>query len=302
MDYLAAMRAFVRAVDLGSFSRAAEEQDVKVSTVSRYVSLLEADLGVALLNRSTRSLHLTEAGSAFYDRAIAILDEVEEARQSTSALNAHPQGLLRVALPGAFGRCHVVPHMAAFQALYPDIRLDLHLSEELLDVIASGMDIAIRIGALPDSTLIARRLAPHRRLVVASSAYLDRYGMPETPADLADHFCLLFALQAKDAWFFKAPGETQEAEVKVKGRFRANDSDVLLRAALDGLGLALLPAWLVIDALESGALKTVLEPWRWSIIPGSDRAIWGVYPPKKTLSPKVRAFLDFMADRLAALH
>lgn len=301
MDYLAAMQAFVKAVDLGSFSRAAEEQELKVSTVSRYVSLLEADLGAALLNRSTRSLHLTEAGAAFYDRAVAILAEIDDARQSTAALNARPQGLLRVALPGAFGRRHVVPHMAAFQQRYPDVRLDLQLTEEIVDIIANGIDVCIRIGVLNDSTLIARRLAPHRRSIVASPGYLDRHGMPQAPADITRHACLLFALQARDAWFFKGSPETNETEVKVKGGFRANDSDAVLQAAIDGAGLALLPTWLTADGLASGALRGVLTNWTWTIIPGPDRAIWGIYPPKKTLSPKVRAFLDFMAERLAPL-
>jgi DNA-binding transcriptional LysR family regulator len=302
MDYLAAMQAFVKAVDLGSFSRAAEDQELKVSTVSRYVSLLEADLGAALLNRSTRSLHLTEAGATFYDRAVAILADVDDARQSTTALNARPQGLLRVALPGAFGRRHVIPHMAAFQQRYPEVRLDLHLTEEVMDIITNGIDVCIRIGALSDSTLIARQLAPHRRSIVASPGYLDRNGVPQTPMEIAHHASLLFALQARDAWFFRGADDKDETEVKIKGGFRANDSDAVLQAAVDGLGLALLPTWLTADALTSGALRTVLTDWTWSIIPGPARAIWGVYPPKKTLSPKVRAFLDFMAERLAPLR
>ncbi|KKW90478.1 LysR family transcriptional regulator [Sphingobium chungbukense] len=303
MDYLAAMRAFVRAVDLGSFSRAAEEQNLKVSTVSRYVSYLEHDLGAALLNRSTRSLHLTEAGTAFFERAVAILADVEDARQATTALNARPQGLLRVALPGAFGRHHVIPHMAEFHRLYPDIRLDLHLSEETVDLIATGMDFGIRIGALADSTLVARKLARHRRVIVASPDYLDCTGVPASPSDVADHACLLFALQARDAWFFASANEADavQTEVRVAGAFRSDDSDAMLRAAIDGLGLALLPTWLTIDAVEAGALHAVLTDWDWAIRPGPERAIWGIYPPKKTLSPKVRAFLNFMAAKLEGL-
>lgn len=303
MDYLGAMRAFVRVVDLGSFSRAAEEQELKVSTVSRYVSFLEGDLGAALLNRSTRSLHLTEAGAAFYERSVAILSEVEDARQATLALNARPQGVLRAAVPGAFGRHHIIPHLAAFQEIYPEIRLDIHLSEETVDLITTGMDVAIRIGVLADSSLVARKLAGHKRVVVCSRSYLDKNGTPTSPEDISQHRCLLFSLQAREAWFYTNPTDRDgvQMELKVHGEITLDDSDALLRAAIDGLGLALLPAWLTIDALASGELLPVLPNFDWAINPGPERAIWGIYPPKKTLSPKVRAFLDFIGEKVAKL-
>ncbi|HEY0145234.1 MAG TPA: LysR family transcriptional regulator, partial [Methylovirgula sp.] len=148
MDYLAAVRAFVRAVDLGSFSKAAVEQELKVSTVSRYVSGLEADLGVALLNRSTRRLHLTEGGADFYRRAVAILAEVEEARLAMHTLNASPRGVLRVNIPSAFGRRHIVPHLKDFHDLHPQVRLDISLTDTVVNLIETGTDVAIRIGAL----------------------------------------------------------------------------------------------------------------------------------------------------------
>jgi len=299
MDYLAAMRAFVRAVDLGSFSRAAAEAELKVSTVSRYVSGLEADLGAALLNRSTRRLHLTEAGASFYERAVAILEDVEKARSATASLNAKPQGLLRINMPGAFGRRHVVPHLKDFQALHPLIRLDVTLTDATVNLIETGMDVAIRIGALEDSTLVARRLAEQRRLLVAAPAYLQHHGSPAHPGDLSGHQCLSFALQPDDAWYFRPAGapETGADEVKIQGNFRANDSDALLQLARDGLGLALLPTWILGDEISAGRLVPVLTAWEWAIAPGPERAIWGVYPPKKIVSPKVRAFLTFIAER-----
>jgi len=303
MNYIAAMRAFVRAVDLGSFSKAAQEMDVKVSTVSRYVGGLEADLGAALLNRSTRGLRLTEAGAAFYERAVGILGDVEDARASTTALNARPQGLLRVGLPGAFGRRHVVPHLKEFRALYPDIRLDLSLSEATVDLIDAGIDLAIRIGALPDSSLVARRLAAHERRLVASPDYLDRHGIPQQPADLAGHRCLLFAMQRHDdAWFHRPlDGTAGEAlPVRIGGQIRADDSDALLQAARDGLGIGLLPTWILTDDLRAGRLSSLITDHRWSIAPGPEPAVHAVYPPKKTVSPKVRAFLDFIADRFGS--
>jgi len=299
MDYLAAMRAFVRAVDLGSFSKAAAAEGLKVSTVSRYVSALEADLCAALLNRSTRRLHLTEAGAAFYERAVAIIADVEHARLATASLNASPQGLLRINIPGAFGRRHIVPHLKDFRDAYPLIGLDVTLTDGTVNLIESGSDVAVRIGALLDSTLVARRLAPQHRRLVGSPDYLRQHGSPREPGDLALHQCLLFALQPADAWYFRRPGtpDGDAIEVKIRGFFRANDSEALLQAVRDGLGLALLPSWLLTEDLTSGRLSPLLADWDCAISPGPERAIWGVYPPKKTVSPKVRAFLDFLATR-----
>jgi DNA-binding transcriptional LysR family regulator len=299
MDYLAAMRVFVRTVDLGSFSKAAAEGGLKVSTVSRYVSALEADLGAALLNRSTRRLHLTEVGATFYERSIAILADMEDARVAAASLNASPQGLLRVNIPGAFGRHHVVPHLKDFRDLYPLIRLDVTLTDVTVNLIESGSDVAVRIGALADSTLVARRLAPQRRLLVGSSGYLRQHGSPEEPGDLSGHQCLLFALQPADAWYFRRASEAEgePIEVKIRGDFRANDSEALLQAVRDDFGLALLPTWLLADDVRTGRLIPLLPGWECAIAQGPERAIWGVYPPKKTVSPKVRAFLDFIAAR-----
>jgi len=257
MDYLAAIRLFVRAFELGSFSKAAVDCGAKVSSVSRAVAALEADLGVALFNRSTRRLNPTEAGGDFYERAVRILAEVEDARQQTAALNGRPQGLLKLNLPGAFGRRHVVPLLPGFLAAYPDIRIEATLTDATVNLIEVGADVAIRIGALPDSGLIAKKLAPHRRVLCASPAYLAGRA---------------------------PPGD-------VKGSFKANDSEALLDVALAGLGVALLPTWLAGAALRDGRLIRLLPGWTAGLAPG-DRAIWGVYPPKKILSPKVRVFLD----------
>jgi DNA-binding transcriptional LysR family regulator len=299
VDYFAGMRAFVRAVELGSFSRAAAEEGVKVSTVSRYVTALEADLGAALFNRSTRRLHLTEVGTTFYDRAVRIVAEVADARLAATSLNVRPQGLLRINIPGAFGRRHVVPHLRDFLAAYPDIQVDATLTDETVNLIASGADVAVRIGALADSTLVARRLAPQRRLLVAAPAYLADRRPVAVPSDLEDHDCLLFALQPKQVWYFLAhdPPTTEPLEVPVRGRLRANDSEALLDAVLASLGIALLPTWLTGEAIMAGRLTPLLSDWEALIAPGPQRAIWGVYPPKKVVSPKVRTFLSFIEAR-----
>jgi DNA-binding transcriptional LysR family regulator len=299
MDYLAAMRAFVRSVELGSFSKAAAEDNQKVSTVSRYVSALEADLGAALLNRSTRRLHLTEVGTAFYERAAAILADVEDARLVAKSMNATPQGLLRINVPGAFGRRHIVPHLKDFQQAYAQIRLDVTLTDATVDLIETGADVAVRIGALADSTLIARRLAPQRRLLVCSPGYVAKRGTLDAPAELARHECLTFALQRSDAWYCSKQGTpvTESLEVKVSGAFRANDSEALLCAARSDMGIALLPSWLLQEDILAGRLISLLPNFAWAIARGPERAIWGVYPPKKTVSPKVRAFLTFFVER-----
>jgi DNA-binding transcriptional LysR family regulator len=272
---------------------------VKVSTVSRYVSALEADLGAALLNRSTRSLHLTEAGRIFYERAAQILNEVEDARAATRALNVRAQGLLRINIPSAFGRRHIMPHMRDFLAAHPDVRLDATLTDAIVDLIETGTDVAVRIGALVDSTLVAKRLAPHRRVLVASPDYLPPRSPLEAPGDLVHHECLPFALQPTGSWYCRPMDEPAAVpvEVAVRGRLSANDSDALRDASLAGLGIALLPTWLIADDLRAGRLVAVLSNWEWRIAPGEERAIWAVYPPKKIVSPKVKAFLAFLTHR-----
>jgi DNA-binding transcriptional LysR family regulator len=299
MDYFAAMQAFVRSVDLGSFSKAAAESGLKVSTVSRHVSGLEADLGVALLNRSTRGLNLTEAGRLFYERANQILAEVEDARSAATSLNAHPLGLLRINIPSAFGRRHVMAHMKDFLAIYPEIRLDATLTDATVDLIQTGTDVAVRIGALADSTLIARKLAAHRRILVASRAYLDARQAPREPAHLRDHECLLFALQPTGAWYYRPADHPigDPLDVIVRGHLRANDSEALREAALSGLGIALLPTWLVGADVRDKRLVSVLPDYEWLLAPGPERAIWAVYPPKKVVSPKVKAFIAFLLQR-----
>jgi DNA-binding transcriptional LysR family regulator len=299
MDYFAALRAFVRAVELGSFSKAAADTGAKVSTVSRYVSSLEADLGAALFNRSTRRLNLTEAGTIFFERAARILTDLDEARVATTALNSSPRGLLRINTPAAFGRRHIVPHLGDFLSEHPDIRVDATLTDATVDLIDSGADVAIRIGALTDSTLIATRLAPHHRALVASPTYIGRHGLPDEPRTLQSHQCLAFALQPSEAWYYR-PIDDPKAEpmaVHVDGRLRANDSEALLDAAIAGLGVALLPTWLVGPDIRANRLVTLLQPWEWLIAPGRTRSIWAVYPPKKVVSPKVRAFMTFFEKR-----
>jgi DNA-binding transcriptional LysR family regulator len=298
MDYFAAVRAFVHAAEVQSFSKTAHELAVKTSTVSRYVSELEKDLGIALFNRSTRGLVLTEGGRVFREHAVLALQALDEARQVTSSLNLTPQGLLRVTIPSAFGRRHVVPHLPEFMKQNPDIDLDLVVSDETLNMIDTSIDVAIRIGVLPDSSLMAKRLAPHRRIVCGSPAYFEQHGVPGAPADLNDHDALRLSLVPDNKWYFvRAVADDTSLEptlVELKGRFRGDDSEAVLEMALAGCGVALLPTWLAGPALREGRLIHALPEWLARTGRG-EPAIWAVYPPKKIVSSKVRAFVDFYA-------
>ena len=218
MDYFAAVRAFVCAAELQSFSKTAHEMAVKTSTISRYVSELEKDLGIALFNRSTRGLVLTEGGRLFREHAMLALQALDDARQVTSSLNRTPQGVLRVTMPPAFGRRHIVPHLPAFMTRYPDIGLDIVSTDETLNMIEAGIDVAIRIGVLPDSSLMAKRMAPHRRIVCGSPAYFERSGMPRVPEDLATHDVLRLSLLPDDKWSFTraADSHAQSEQVVVE--------------------------------------------------------------------------------------
>jgi DNA-binding transcriptional LysR family regulator len=299
MDYLGALRMFVRAVEVGSFSKAAIATNTKTSTVSRAIASLEEDLGVSLFHRTTRRAHLTEPGATFYEHARGVLRGLEEARDAASAMEGRPQGLIRLHVPSAFARLHIIPFLPDFLAAYPDIRLDVSLTDVRVDLLSVGADLAIRIGPLIDSSLLARKLAPHRRIVCASPAYLVRSPPISEPIDLLQHNCLVYTLQPTDRWFFRQQAEaaeTLEEEVPVTGTLRADDSEPLRDAAVAGLGVVLLPTWLVGEDIKTGRLRQLLPEWSSAIAP-KPGGIYGVFPPHRMVPPKVRAFLDFAQKR-----
>jgi DNA-binding transcriptional LysR family regulator len=298
MDYFAAVRTFVRAAELGSLTRAAQELAIKTSTASRHLNELEADLRIALFNRSTRGLSLTEGGKVFYARVSEVLTQLKDARDATSSLNQSPSGVLRVTVPASFARKHVMPYIGEFMDKYRDIDVEAIFTDDVLNLIESQIDLGIRIGALQDSSLMARRLAPHHELACATPAYTNARGMPGAPAALKDHACLLFSRTVGNFWYVK-PREDAAAEwqkATVSGRLRINDTDALLAAALDGRGIALLPAWLAYEPLRDGRLASILPAW--DIRSSREEAsIWAVYPRKKMVSSKVRSFIDFFAEK-----
>lgn len=297
MDYLSAMRAFVRAVDLGSFSKAAAESGAKISTVSRYIAALEADLGSTLLHRSTRRLNVTEAGETFYRDAVRIVQQVEAARHAVSSLNEQPRGLLRIQMPTAFGRRHVLPHLPRFFAQYPAVNVDATLTHVTADLIEAGADLAIRICPQPEHAVVAHRLAPHRWVLCASTRYLRSNPPIRVPADLSKAECLEFALFPSKTWHFTERATGAAQSVGVSGRLRVNNSEALRDAALAGVGIGLLPTWLVGEDLQEGYLVPLLPEWQATLLPGPDRWIWGVYPSKEIVLPKVSAFLAFLDEQ-----
>lgn len=294
-DHLAGMAVYARVVEAGSFSRAAETLGLSKSAVSKQVARLEDRLGARLLNRTTRRLSLTEAGTAFYEGCRQVVNDAEAAEAAVTHLARAPRGTLHVNAPMTFGQNHVAPAIPAFLAQYGDLAVDLQLNDRTVDLVEEGYDVAIRIGRLGDSTLIARRLAPLRTLLVAAPAYLARHGRPTDPMDLHHHECLIYSYLASGrTWHFK--GSDGPLRVPVDGRLEANNGDALLAAAREGLGIARLPTFICGDDLRTGALEALLSDW----VDTSDSAVYAVYPASRNVSPKVRVFIDFLAARFGA--
>lgn len=250
---LDAIRTFIEVATERSFTIVAKRRDVAVSSVTRKIDAIEAELGVKLFARSSRSLVLTDAGELFLPRARHIVSEMDDARHGLADLHAEPRGVLSVTAPEAFGRRHVVPAIASFLQRYPLIEIDLHLSDQRVDLMAQRVDVAIRVGTLPDSDLVATRLAPSKRLVCASPAYLSRCGRPASPAQLVKHNCLTLASMSSPGWWCFA-GVHRGAALPVRGTLRTDDTDALLQAAIAGIGIVHLASWLVGDGLRDGKL------------------------------------------------
>lgn len=292
MDRLAALEAFARVAETGSFSAAARALNLSKSLISRQVSALEAELGARLMSRTTRSLTLTEAGRGYYEQVARILAQMEEADLSVSQLQATPRGKLRVNAPMSFSLLRLAPVLPDFLALYPEIDVDVSMNDRRVDLMEEGFDLAIRIGRLADSSLVARKLGPMQRIVCASPAYFAEHGLPKAPADLRTHACLCYSnADTVDEWRFSEPNG-RPITVEVKGRVRANNGDLLRLAALRGLGLVDLPNFLVGADIEAGTLVPVLQDFI-----RQEGGVYAVYPHALYLPPKIRVFIDFLAER-----
>lgn len=292
MDRFAALSAFVAVVEQGGFAPAARRLGVAPSSLTRQLNALEEHLGARLMNRSTRSVTLTEEGSQYYEDARRILEELEGADRTVSEVSGPPAGLLRVAMPVAFGRLHVGPILPGFLREYPGIQLDIRLSDTVADLAMERIDVAIRLGPMASTELIARKLAPHCRVICASPDYFGQHGAPAKPSDLAQHNCLQFDyLNGSPTWILARDGKSEK--VTVSGNLKANGSELLREVAIGGGGLLLMPTWLVGEDLAAGRLIRVLEDW--TATPGaSEGAIWAAYLPNRRGSKKLACFLDFM--------
>lgn len=304
MDMFAALRAFVAVVDHGGFAPAARQAGQAASSFTRHVDALEAALGVSLLNRSTRNVSLTTAGESYYPQATRLLAELEDANNRIREGDGPPRGLLRVSMPTSFARMHITPFLPRFMAEYPQVELDLLMSDAIANLVEQRIDVAIRLGALDSSSLVARRLAPHRRITCASPAYLARCGAPAEPRDLSAHACLTFAFADGERFWRFSQGQRVE-QIRVTGPLRANQGETLKEAAMAGVGLVMLPTWLVGEEIAQGTLQPVLASWQAEIgRPGVatplEGGIHAVYLPDRKGSPKVRAFVDFLAARFGA--
>jgi DNA-binding transcriptional LysR family regulator len=291
-NHLNEIACFVEVARRLSFARAAEQLGMHVSGVSRSVATLESRLGVRLLQRTTRQVGLTEAGRSHLARCEALLAELAEAESAASALGGALRGRLRVSIPSGFGLTHITPRIADFVAAHPQLSLDLHLSNRNVDLVEEGFDLAIRVGALRDSRLVARRLGDSRRILVGSADYLARRGEPRRPADLPAHACLVLEVGAlAERWELQRRGARES--VRAGTQLRSNNALALLDACRAGAGITLLPQFIVAADLATARLLRVLPAWA-----AAEQGIFAIYPGNRFIPAKVRAFVEFVESRL----
>lgn len=290
------LQAFVAVVEAGSFTAAAGRLDIAKSAVSRRVSALEERLGVQLLRRTTRRLNLTETGRSFYERSARILADLDEAESAVAQEHGELRGTLKVALPLSFGTRHMGTPIAEFSRRHPRVEFVLDLNDRRIDLLEEGMDVAVRIGRLADSTLIARRLFDARTVVCASPAYLEEHGAPATPEDLPRHRCLVYANLPDPSRWVCTDNAGVRHEVQVDVAMTASSGDFLCNAAAEGLGLVLQPTFIAGEGIGRGDLVPVLTEYEWPVTPA-----YAVYPPTRHLSYRVREFINFLAERFAGV-
>ena len=291
MDRIDSMGVFAKVVASRSFSGAARELRLSQAAVSKHVRALEDWLGARLLNRTTRRVGVTEIGALVYERSRRILDEIDEVERDTNALHVSPRGLLRVAAPVSLGVTQLGAALADYLERYPEITLDLVVNDRFIDLVEEGFDLAIRVGPLADSSLMVRRLAPVRFVLCAAPSYLERHGAPRRLEDLEQHRCLCYSLRTlPGVWRFAGP--KGEVSLRVTGRFRANNGNVLCAAMLSGAGIGLAPSFLIAEDLAEGRLLPLLPDYR-----PVETDMSAIYPPGRNMSAKVRSLIDFLAAR-----
>ena len=294
MDRFEDLQTFVAVVEAGSFTAAAARLDTAKSAVSRRVSALEERLGVQLLRRTTRHLSLTDSGKSFYERSARILADLDEAESAIAQEHGELHGTLKVALPLSFGLRHMCKPVAEFSRRHPRVEFDLDFNDRRVDLVEEGADLAIRIGHLADSSLIAKRIFEVRTVVCGSRSYFDEHGMPQTPQDLLHHKCLVYGNLSDPTKWVCRDADGKAHKVNVNAAMTATSGDFLSAAAIQGLGIAMQPTFIAGEAISRGELVAVLTDYEWPVSPA-----WAVYPPTRHLSYRVREFIDFLAEYFA---
>lgn len=293
MDRFTAITVFRRVIELNGFSAAARDLGVSNAAVSKIIKELEAELGAQLITRTTRSLSLTDTGRSYYERVTRLLDDMNEADEEVRSSSLTPRGQLRVSAPMSLGLLLLASHFARFAALYPELSVEVDFRDDYVDVVEGGFDLAIRGGALQDSSLRARKLIELDRVLCASPEYLGQRPELTKPGDIKDHDCLIYSLsQSPNRWALQSGGHAET--VQVCGRYRVNSSLAITSAAIEGLGLAFIPRLYVEKALKDGQLVKVLPNWS-----GSPQALYGIYPGHRETSRKLRLFIDFLVEALS---
>ena len=294
MDRFEDLQTFVAVVETGSFTAAADRLNTAKSAVSRRIAALEGRLGVQLMRRTTRRISLTDTGESFYRHSARILADLEEAESAVAQEHGELRGTLKVALPMSFGLRHMSGPIAEFCRRHPRVHFDLDLNDRRIDLIEEGIDVAIRIGHLADSSLMARKLFDVRSVVCGSPKYFAEHGTPKTPQELTEHPCLVYGNLADPAKWVCRDGEGQQHEISVNVAMTATSGDLLCAAAAEGLGITRQPAFIAGDAISHGQLVPILTDYDWPVTPA-----YALYPPTRHLSYRVREFIDFITDRFS---
>ncbi len=294
MHAFSSLPIFVSVVECGSFSAAAAQLKITKSAVSKRINQLEDELGTRLINRTTRTLSLTEAGKRYFDYASQALQLAQQGIDSVTELQGSPQGLLRITAPMTFGILYIAPLISEFIALYPSIEIELNLEDKIVDLVQDGYDLAIRIGELANSALIAKRISPCKSVLCAAPAYFAKHGEPQKPSDLVAHNCLRYTyFRGGCEWTFY--DGNQPLRVLPRGNFSVNNSEAIRRALLDGLGIAQMPTFIVAKDIAAGKLQAIMHQYALPL-----HAIYAVFPDRKHLPLKVRSFIDFITEKLGA--
>lgn len=291
MNRFEEFETFVRVVEAGSLTAAADQMGIAKSAVSRRLKELELRLGVQLMTRTTRQITLTESGKSLYDRALRLLADWKETEGAIRSATTALSGLIKVAAPVSFGVAHLGPAIHDFTKQNPDVEFDVDFNDRKVDLIAEGRDLAIRIGTLDDSGLIARKLAPIKVVACASSAFLDKHGHPQTPQDLEEFPELRYSYRAEDSWRYEGPNG-DSGTVKMRSTLSGTNGEFLRDAAGMGHGVTILPCFIIHNELRDGTLVDILPGYNWG-----DLTAYAVYPPTRHLSTRLRAFVDFLVER-----